>query len=93
MQQITVGFIGAGGNARQMHLRDFKTGERKLSAVANRSVESSRETARKFGIHRVCEDWRQIVEDPSMEQFVSALGPICMRRRVLLHWSREACTL
>lgn len=66
--KLRVGFIGAGGNTRQMHLPGFQKQENvELSAVANRSVESGREVAGKFGIRRVCEDWRQIVEDPSID--------------------------
>lgn len=66
--RLRVGFIGAGGNTRQMHLPGFQKQENvELSAVANRSVESGQEVAGKFGIRRVCEDWRQIVEDPSID--------------------------
>ena len=65
---LRIGFIGAGGNTRQMHLPGFQKQEAvELSAVANRSVESGRAVAEKYGIRRVCGNWRQIVEDPSID--------------------------
>ncbi|MGC6456284.1 MAG: Gfo/Idh/MocA family protein [Coraliomargaritaceae bacterium] len=65
---LRVGFIGAGENTRLMHLPGFQKLENvELSAVANRSIASSRQVAEKFGIRRVCKDWREIVNDPAID--------------------------
>ena len=46
MKTINVGLIGAGGNTRTRHIPGFKAIENiELSAVANRSMESSKKIA------------------------------------------------
>ncbi|PDH28347.1 MAG: oxidoreductase [Puniceicoccaceae bacterium MED-G30] len=77
--KLRVGFIGAGANTRQMHLPGFqKQANVELAAVANRTVESSRAVAEKFGILRYYGDWREIVED-------SAIDAVCIGTWPNLH--------
>ncbi|MDQ8195749.1 Gfo/Idh/MocA family oxidoreductase [Coraliomargarita sp. SDUM461004] len=67
-QKLRIGFIGAGANTRKMHIPGFHKLENvELSMVANRSVESAQEVAKKVGIQRVAKDWREVVEDPSID--------------------------
>lgn len=67
-QKLRIGFIGAGANTRKMHIPGFHKIENvELSVVANRSIESAQIVAKKDGIKRVAEDWREVVEDPSID--------------------------
>jgi predicted dehydrogenase len=61
-EKIRVGFIGAGANTRLHHIPKLKaqTGT-ELVAVANRSRESGERVAKEFGIARVHENWRDVV--------------------------------
>ncbi|HBR93952.1 MAG TPA: gfo/Idh/MocA family oxidoreductase [Opitutae bacterium] len=66
--KLKIGFIGAGANTRKMHIPGFHKLENvELSVVANRSVESARDVAKKNGIQRVAKDWREVVEDPAID--------------------------
>lgn len=65
---IRVGFVGAGTNTRQMHIPGFQAIEGvELVGVANRSVESSKAVADKFGIPRSYTHWGELVEDPEVD--------------------------
>ncbi|HEU4368769.1 MAG TPA: Gfo/Idh/MocA family oxidoreductase [Methylomirabilota bacterium] len=60
---IRVGFVGAGANTRKHHIPKLKAQPGvELVAVANRSKESGERVAKEFGIARVHDDWRQVVE-------------------------------
>lgn len=66
--RVRIGFIGAGANTRTMHIPGFHKLENvELTVVANRSVASAQTVATKEGIQRVAKDWRQVVEDPSVD--------------------------
>lgn len=66
--KLRIGFIGAGGNTRKMHIPGFHKLENvELSVVANRTVESAEKVAKKDGIQRVAKDWRAVVEDPAID--------------------------
>lgn len=66
--KVRIGFIGAGANTRKMHIPGFHKLENvELCVVANRSLASARAVAKKDGIQRVAEDWRSVVEDPSID--------------------------
>jgi predicted dehydrogenase len=66
--KLRIGFIGAGENTRKMHIPGFyKLEDVELSVVANRSIESAEQVAKKHGIQRVAKDWRAVVEDPSID--------------------------
>ena len=65
---IRVGFVGAGRNTRSRHIPGFqKQADVELVAVANRSRESGERVAKEFGIARVYEDWRQLVQAPDVD--------------------------
>lgn len=68
MREIRIGFIGAGENTRLKHLPGFLAipGVRAV-AVCNRSRASGERVAREFGIGRVEEDWRAIVDAPDID--------------------------
>jgi predicted dehydrogenase len=65
---IRVGFVGAGKNTRSRHIPGFvKQSGVELVAVANRSRESGERVAKEFGIARVFDDWRQLVQAPGVD--------------------------
>lgn len=67
-RKLRIGFIGAGANTRKMHIPGFQKLENvELSVVANRSVESAENVAKRDGIKRVAEHWRQVVEDDQVD--------------------------
>ena len=67
-EKIRVGFIGAGANTRLHHLPKLKAQPGvELTSVANRSRESGDRVAREFGIARVHEHWRDVVQSPDVD--------------------------
>lgn len=67
-RKLRIGFIGAGGNTRNMHIPGFHKLENvELAVVANRTVESARKVAQQDGIKAVAENWHLIVDDPSID--------------------------
>ncbi len=67
-RKLRIGLIGAGANTRKMHIPGFyKLPNVELDVVANRSVESGENVARKDGIKRVAANWQEVVRDPSID--------------------------
>ena len=65
---IRVGLIGAGGNTRSRHIPGLKEQAGvELAAVANRTVASGKRVAEEFGVERVYEDWRELMEDDDID--------------------------
>jgi predicted dehydrogenase len=65
---IRVGFVGAGANTRHRHLPGFQALPGvELVAVANRSRESGARIAGEYGMQRVEDDWRRVVEAPDVD--------------------------
>ncbi|MBL9214920.1 MAG: Gfo/Idh/MocA family oxidoreductase [Opitutaceae bacterium] len=65
---VRIGLIGAGGNTRYRHIPGFKAVPGvELVAVCNRTPASGEKVAREFGIGRVAESWRAIVEAPDID--------------------------
>lgn len=59
---IGIGFIGAGGIARQRHIPGLKAVPGvSLAAVCNRSEASSRKAAAEFGFSAIETDWRALI--------------------------------
>lgn len=59
---VGIGFIGAGGIARQRHVPGLKAIPGvKLVAVCNRGEESSRDAAEEYGFEAVQTDWRALI--------------------------------
>ena len=103
--KLRVGFIGAGANTRQMHIPGFQKIENvELAVVANRSLASAAEVARKDGIKRAVATWQEVIEDPSVDAIcvgtwpnmhaeltIAALGVVsmyCVRHAWLVIWQR-----
>ena len=77
---IRVGFVGAGANTRKHHIPKLKAQPGvELMAVANRSKESGERVAREFGIARVHDDWRQVVEAGDIDAICIGTWPYMHR--------------
>jgi len=77
---IRVGFVGAGANTRKHHIPKLKAQPGvELVAVANRSKESGERVAKEFGIARVHEDWRQVVEAKDVDAVCIGTWPYMHR--------------
>ena len=65
---LRVGVVGAGANTRKFHIPGLqKQPGVEVVAVANRSRESGERAAGEFGIPRVAEHWREIIEDDGID--------------------------
>jgi len=79
-QPIRVGLIGAGANARAVHIPGFqRIPECQITAVANRSMESSRRVADEFNIPRAYADWRDLLDDDSIDAVCIGTWPYMHR--------------
>jgi predicted dehydrogenase len=77
---IRVGFVGAGANTRKHHIPKLKAQPGvELVAVANRSKESGERVAKEFGIARVHDDWRQVVEAADVDAICIGTWPYVHR--------------
>lgn len=83
-QEIRVGLIGAGGNVRNRHIPGFqKVNGVEITAVANRSLESSRSVADQFNIPEVYGGWQELLEDKSINAVCIGTWPYMHRTLVL----------
>ena len=74
--KLRIGFIGAGGNTRKMHIPGFAKLENvELSVVANRTIESAENVAKKDGIKRVAGSWQEVVKDPLVDAICIGTWP------------------
>ena len=68
MDIIRIGLIGAGGNTRSRHIPGFKAQEGvELVTVANRTIGSAQRVADEFGIPDIAADWREVLEDETVD--------------------------
>jgi len=68
MNTIRIGFIGAGGIARNRHLPGLASIDgAEVVAVCNRTAESSRRVASEWNIPRIETNWRAIAVDPEID--------------------------
>jgi predicted dehydrogenase len=75
-ETIRVGVVGAGANTRLHHIPKLRKIEGvEVVAVANRSRASSEKVAQEFGIARVHDDWRTLVNDPGIDAIVIGTWP------------------
>lgn len=75
-ETIRVGIVGAGGNTKAKHIPGLQALENvTISGVCNRSRVSSEVVATAFGIPRVFDDWRQLVEDRDIDAVVIGTWP------------------
>lgn len=65
---LRIGFIGAGANTKSRHLPGFaKIPGVELAAVANRTLASAERVAEEFGVARAYGNWRELLEDESID--------------------------
>jgi predicted dehydrogenase len=65
---VRIGLIGAGGNTRTRHIPGFKAIPGvELVAVCNRTKASGEKVAKEFGIPRVTDNWKEIIEAPDID--------------------------
>ena len=73
---IRIGIIGAGANTRAKHIPELqKIPGVEIIAVCNRSRESSSRVAEEFGIPRVAETWREVVDAEDIDAVVIGTWP------------------
>lgn len=73
---IRVGIVGAGGNTRLKHIPGLKAQPGvEIVSVANRSRESGERAAREFGIPRVYDSWRELVEADDTDAILIGTWP------------------
>ncbi|MDJ0720564.1 MAG: Gfo/Idh/MocA family oxidoreductase [Desulfobacterales bacterium] len=76
LETIRIGIVGAGGNTRAKHIPGFQAlDDVALAGVCNRSRASSAAVAKTFGIPKVYDDWRQMVEDPAIDAVMIGTWP------------------
>jgi len=74
--KIRIGIVGAGANTRQLHIPRFQAIEGvEVVVIANRSVASARAAAEPFGIRHCTDNWREVVEDPSLDAICIGTWP------------------
>ena len=65
---LRVGIVGAGANTRKFHIPGLqKQAGVEVVSVANRSRASGQRAASEFGIPRVADHWREIIEDEGID--------------------------
>jgi predicted dehydrogenase len=75
-EEVRIGVIGAGGNARAKHLPNLQQIEGvEVLAVCNRRTESTAAVARDFGIPRTCSDWREVIAMPDLDAILIGTWP------------------
>ncbi len=76
LKTIRVGIIGAGANTKLRHIPGLLAQPSvEISAVCNRSLESSEQVARQYNIPRVCRHWTEIVSSPEVDAVVIGTWP------------------
>ena len=83
-ESIRLGLIGAGRNTRDRHIPGFLNVEGvELAAVANRSRESGQRVADSFNIPTVYDNWRDLLDDPSIDAICIGTWPYMHRNLTL----------
>jgi len=73
---IRIGVVGAGANTRRYHIPNLKKiAGVEVAAVVNRSRASSEQAAKEFGIARVHDSWRSLVNDSGIDAVVIGTWP------------------
>ena len=83
-ESIRLGLIGAGRNTRDRHIPGFlKVEGVELAAVANRSRESGQRVADSFNIETVYDNWKDLLDDPSVDAVCIGTWPYMHRNLTL----------
>lgn len=73
---LRIGVVGAGANTRLRHLPGFKAiSGVELAVVSNRSRASGEKVAAEFGIGRVADTWREVVEAADVDAICVGTWP------------------
>jgi predicted dehydrogenase len=73
---IRVGIVGAGDNTRKRHIPNLQAlDDVEVVGVVNRSRASSEAVAEDFGISKVHETWRELVDDAGVDALVIGTWP------------------
>ena len=81
---IRVGLIGAGANARAVHIPGFRGIQGcEIAAVANRSLQSSQQVADEFNIPRAYANWRELLDDDRIDAVCIGTWPYMHRTLTL----------
>lgn len=76
MKPLRIGIIGLGGICRQRHVPGLRTIPGvELTAVANRTRESSERAAQEFNIPNVCDSWEELVARQDIDAVVIGTWP------------------
>jgi predicted dehydrogenase len=74
--QLRLGIIGAGAIVRERHLPGFKAIEGvEITAVSNRTADSTQRVANEFCIPHCLEDWRELIHHPEVDAVVIGTWP------------------
>ena len=64
-EHVRIGLVGAGGNTKLMHIPGFQELDGvEIVSVCNRSRESGQAVADQYGIPKVYDSWRDLIENP-----------------------------
>jgi predicted dehydrogenase len=75
-EKLRVGVVGAGANTRLHHIPKLqKIDGVEVVSVANRSRESGQRVAGEFGIQRVYDNWKELVEAPDTNAIMIGTWP------------------
>jgi predicted dehydrogenase len=81
-EQLRVGVVGAGANTCTKHLPGLQAIPGvEIVAVANRSIESGRKVAERFGIPRVANSWGDVISAQDVDAVVIGTWP-CLHAEV-----------
>jgi len=73
---LRIGIIGAGGNTRTRHIPGFKAiSGVEVVAVCNRTMASGEKVAKEFGIPKVTDNSREIIESPDIDAICIGTWP------------------
>lgn len=73
---IRIGVVGAGENTTKMHIPGFQAIDGvEVAGVVNRSRESSRRVADRFGIPKIYDWWTEVVADPDVDAICIGTWP------------------
>ena len=65
---LKVGYIGAGANTVKHHIPKIQSQDGvEAFGVSNRSIESSKRVAEKFGINKIYSNWRELLNDDEID--------------------------
>jgi predicted dehydrogenase len=83
-QAVRIGFIGAGGIARERHLPGLKKIPGvELVAVSNKRRASAEKVAAEYGFAHVCDDWRDVVARSDVDAIFIAAPPYLHKEATL----------